>query len=60
MIIELLRKQHQQQQQQQLYFRIPKCVHGITYIIFVINLKSSTCNIILGATYVWLEQSMTL
>ena len=53
MIIELLRKQHQQQQQQQqLYFGIPKCVHGITYIIFVINLKSSTCNIILGATYV--------
>ena len=53
MIIELLRKQHQQQQQQQLYFSIPTCAHGITYIIFVINLKSSsTCNIILGATYV--------
>ena len=52
MIIELLRKQHHQQQQQQLYFSIPTCAHGITYIIFVINLKSSTCNIILGATYV--------
>ena len=35
MIIELLRKQHQQQQQQQLYFSIPMCVHGITYIIFL-------------------------
>ena len=51
MIIDLLRKQHQQQQQQ-LYFSIPTCAHGITYIIFVINLKSSTCNVILGATYV--------
>ena len=49
MIVELLKKQHQQQQQQQLYFSIP-CVHGITNIIYVINLKYR--HVILGATYV--------